>query len=428
MVEYWIGEHEESGIPTEEKGGIVCGTILEHLAFALCVSCPRRDLSLHEQEKRVCSRSTSILTMPRWNSIIFSTRQTNMYNILVVTPDFLSSSTFDDNLNNIQNSGGISTFKGFDFSGFSGTEHNIVMSHPSVGRYSRSESQTLNHYTGQNVKTFSNSSQFLSFSESLYQESKKNSMQRLDAATCMQEYSVTFLSSKRNLFVVLKSPVVFPWNQASGNGSILAVLDSRNWQQDLTTDGGVHWNPSAWMCSSIHDSAATLAIEGSVSYNNPKQFVPAGGIDLACNINKASSNLKTYNNWTIASQVQNQTYEVDYCLSEVVPEKCQVQFSVYLMGIVLICNLCKFISMVLTRFAFISAKPPLVVLGDAIASYLDDRDVSSEGICLLVGPDSEKHNFNEGTKIDRAKKAIWTDRPKRWSDVVRGTWMTLLIL
>ncbi|CZR64654.1 uncharacterized protein PAC_14552 [Phialocephala subalpina] len=291
-----------------------------------------------------------------WNSIIFSTRQNNLYSIFAVTPDFVSSNNFDDNLNNVDNSGGHSTFRGFDFFGYKGTRRNMSMGDPGYGS---------KFYTGRSVATEFKSSDFLSFAKGLYQESTNGSMKQLDSATCMKEYSATLLSNSRNLLVVVKTPVSFPANQTARNGSIL----------------------SAWMCSSVNDSAAILMQEGDMSGPN-NRFVSRGGLDLTYDTSK------------------NRTYEVDYCLSETVPEKCQVLFSVYLMGIVLVCNICKFVAILLTTKAF--TNPPLVVLGDAVASFLNDLDPTSEGICLTMGPNAELRNM--------------------WSAVGRGTWLTLLVL
>ncbi|KUJ06759.1 uncharacterized protein LY89DRAFT_678348 [Mollisia scopiformis] len=344
-----------------------------------------------------------------WNSIIFSTRQTNMYSMLIITPDFLSSDAFDNNTQNIQQSGGYIDFYGFDFSNFDGTRENMTYNE-------RWETSFENgKYTGGGVGGEFNSSTFLPFASDLYQASKNSTMKRLEAADCMREYSATFLSGQRNLFIVVKSPVSFPPNQTLDNGSMLAVLDSRNWNMDLTTDGGLHWNPSAWMCSNIHDPAAILLVEGQK--NDQGIFEQSGSLDLTCDTSKALSNMNQYNNWTIASQNQNQTYEVDYCLSETVPEMCQVQFSIVLMIIVIVCNVCKFVCMVWTQWAF--TDPPLVVLGDAIASFLSNRDVTSEGICLTVGPNAELVEPGGGTEIQRAKKRNWTGKPKMWSDSCR---------
>ena len=72
--------------------------------------------------------------------------------------------------------------------------------------------------------------------------------------------------------------------------------------------------------------------------------------------------------------------DVGFCLSETVEEHCQVQFSGAIMVLVIVCNLCKMLVM-----GYISWKrptEPLVTVGDAIASFLDQPDLTTIGNCL----------------------------------------------
>ena len=71
---------------------------------------------------------------------------------------------------------------------------------------------------------------------------------------------------------------------------------------------------------------------------------------------------------------------IDYCLSKRAKENCKLQFSLTIMIVVIICNMIKTICM-----AIISWKQdpePLVTLGDAIASFLDRPDVTTDGHCI----------------------------------------------
>jgi len=71
---------------------------------------------------------------------------------------------------------------------------------------------------------------------------------------------------------------------------------------------------------------------------------------------------------------------IDYCLSDPVEERCRLQFSLVIMGIVIGCNVVKTICMVLTLWYHRSQ--PLVTLGDALASFLDHPDPTTENMCL----------------------------------------------
>ena len=71
---------------------------------------------------------------------------------------------------------------------------------------------------------------------------------------------------------------------------------------------------------------------------------------------------------------------IDYCLSKRVREHCKLQFSLTIMIVVIVCNTIKTVCM-----AMISWKQdpePLVTLGDAIASFLDRPDVTTERNCI----------------------------------------------
>lgn len=348
---------------------------------------------------------------------MFSSNQANIYSALIVTSDFISSDTFDSNLGNLESSGGFTEFKGFNLTSSKAPRRNITVASPEGG----------GAFAGADVKNEFNTSSFLSFAENLYQKSKTtNSMAYLDAATCIREYSADFLAKQRNLLVVVSSSTELPPGQVAGNGSMLALLDSRNWNQDLSSNGGAHWNPSAWMCSSIRDPAAIIINEGSIDSNNGNRFSPSGGIDLTCDISKVLDYEKKYQNWTVASQVQSHTYAVDHCLSEIAPEVCEVQFALSLMIVVLACNAIKLFCMIMAIKAF--PKQPLVVLGDAVASFLNTRDPMTAGLCLIVGPNAERHDPQGGTEIQKAKTRNWSDKPKLWSDVARGNWMMALTM
>lgn len=73
-------------------------------------------------------------------------------------------------------------------------------------------------------------------------------------------------------------------------------------------------------------------------------------------------------------------YDIDYCLSKLEDGGCQLQLSVMIMTIVIICNLVKALCMILTvRSCFAT---PLLNLGDAIESFLKKPDFFTVNNCL----------------------------------------------
>ncbi|KAI9770843.1 MAG: hypothetical protein M1839_003038 [Geoglossum umbratile] len=77
--------------------------------------------------------------------------------------------------------------------------------------------------------------------------------------------------------------------------------------------------------------------------------------------------------------------DIDYCLSQKVDEKCKLQFSLYIMIVVIFCNLVKSVAMFLTVWK--KQAQPLVTLGDAVSSFLDNPDAATKGMCLLSKSD-----------------------------------------
>ena len=71
---------------------------------------------------------------------------------------------------------------------------------------------------------------------------------------------------------------------------------------------------------------------------------------------------------------------VDYCLSKRVRENCKLQFSLTIMIVVIVCNTMKAVCMAMISWK--QGPEPLVTLGDAIASFLDRPDVTTERNCI----------------------------------------------
>ncbi|KAI4214506.1 MAG: hypothetical protein LQ351_002923 [Letrouitia transgressa] len=75
---------------------------------------------------------------------------------------------------------------------------------------------------------------------------------------------------------------------------------------------------------------------------------------------------KNAERWTVDG------YHIQYCLAQPVQEECRLQFSLVIMAIVISCNLVKTICFYLIMWKGDSR--PLITLGDAIASFLNEPD------------------------------------------------------
>ena len=98
---------------------------------------------------------------------------------------------------------------------------------------------------------------------------------------------------------------------------------------------------------------------------------------------------------------------IQYCLSKHVDEHCTLQFSLAIMIIVIICNLIKTICM--SIIVWKQDPEPLVTLGDAIASFLDQPDVTTEGKCIL-----DKTQFQDKGSWRLLKPCSWDPKRVRW--------------
>lgn len=113
-------------------------------------------------------------------------------------------------------------------------------------------------------------------------------------------------------------------------------------------------------------------------------------------------------------------YPIDYCLVQEVDEKCMLQFSLPIILIVIICNLIKTACMV---WVVLEGGPrPLVTVGDAVASFLNEPDFVTKNICL-----ANKRFFR---KKDWQKKLLtWQFKRHRWFRAASMTrWLVCNIL
>lgn len=100
----------------------------------------------------------------------------------------------------------------------------------------------------------------------------------------------------------------------------------------------------------------------------------------------------------VVSGYEGNTYHVQYCFSKPTEERCQVLFSIIIMGIVICCNLAKTLCMLLTLR--LQRCQPLVTLGDALESFLRRADPATEAVCLA------------GKRGFLGKK--WENAPMKW--------------
>jgi len=206
--------------------------------------------------------------------------------------------------------------------------------------------------------------------ETLHGKALNGSLVKYDPADCQKEYAVSFVSKVRNVLLVTND------TDATNN-----VLDASSWS---------FFNEVSyyWICGDGYQGDPYLS--GT----------------LVCSPSIATA---TANNWTLFA------HPISYCMVEPVTEECRLSFSLVIMLAVIAANLTKATIMVLTFWKL--REPTLVTIGDAVASFLEQPDPTTAGICLSTKRDIVKGEWKK--KIEKRwvpKRHFWFRAAsiKRW--------------
>ena len=215
------------------------------------------------------------------------------------------------------------------------------------------------------------------------QDFQFSTQQRLENTQCIQAYGQTFVSS---------------------HGNVMAVTSDLNVSQPVfevaqfAIQGGAGSSgvPYYWICQSTdksHDSS-NCNINGVL--RNPESWTLE-------NVTSGWDDTQVYNNVT-----------VDYCLSTPIEERCRLQFSLPIMAIVIGCNLVKMICMLLSLW--VHKSQPLVTLGDAIKSFLQHRDSTTENMCLPTRLKFMNNDWSSGARTWHTERHRWftAASARRW--------------
>lgn len=127
--------------------------------------------------------------------------------------------------------------------------------------------------------------------------------------------------------------------------------------------------------------------------------------------------------------------EIEYCLSEPIPERCACTANVPIIAVVLVCNFIKLVAMYIVATRLHDS--PLITIGDAIESFLDSPEPSTEGICLLsrdqvrrkVWPSSSNNDDNNNSTSLRPVPLTASLQRMRWLRAASLTrWATTICL
>ena len=192
---------------------------------------------------------------------------------------------------------------------------------------------------------------FTDVRDSLEDWQKTKNWTKLNRDECIDAYATEFLSDRRNLVAIIAN------ESTPTNRSVQHVLE-------YTYFASFQMDFYGWIC----DTEDPYSLYEIGNEDKP------GSSDYRCS--SFLSGVKAASNkWNVAG------WDIDYCLSELTPEKCRLSFSRTFGFVVIIFNLGKCITML--AIVFYVRDTPLTTIGDAIRSFLDTNDPPTEGMCLL---------------------------------------------
>ena len=220
----------------------------------------------------------------------------------------------------------------------------------------------------------------------VWQQAQNGTLERLNPSQCIEEYAVNFATKRRNLILVTNDTDRLAEPRTYNNYNSAVMPPSIRCPSD----------PFDWICGQRGGDCLNRDVEN--------------GLEL-CPVAYKSID---------RSRWEPLGNKVDHCLSEQVAGICKVQFSTAIAWTVIAFNLSKVI--LLLGIFFLLREDPLITMGDAVASFLERKDETTAGLCLM----------------GRHQIALWGMPPipqpyksitRRWLDVVsKGRWWFCMFL
>lgn len=194
-----------------------------------------------------------------------------------------------------------------------------------------------------------------SFPDASQVQKEASTWEKLSKKECLSTYAQGILSDRRDLVLV--------HNNAS-EGSLSDVYEY-SYHLDDTSD-----DPYAWMCeeSLIREKFNALTNSSHVFWNQ-------SGPQPTCRTIKKvlfSHHLEQWTPWD---------YDIQYCMSEKHQATCRLNYSLSLAIGVMLSNVIKVVAMCYVAFGLTDR--PLITVGDAVSSFLEHPDRTTEGACLV---------------------------------------------
>lgn len=236
----------------------------------------------------------------------------------------------------------------------------------------------------------------------MQQKARNHTLDRLSNLECINEYAQSIQSTRRNLFLVFADDTLpEPSTTKDGLQEVYAG-NFRNAYNIRVSFRRFH-DPYSWMC------------KGREGFN-PKRCVEDIPDIKEADRNESCRYLisefqKAPDDWRMP--FSKKSYPVDHCLAEEADERCKIQVLPKIAIIVTALNLFKAILIFYVVFGV--KENPLLTIGDAVASFLEKKDDTTRGMCLLSVKEVKKHGgyFPVGRKEWKGKVYRWKNAASR---------------
>ncbi|EGD93019.1 hypothetical protein TESG_00576 [Trichophyton tonsurans CBS 112818] len=210
----------------------------------------------------------------------------------------------------------------------------------------------------------------------LYDMSQNGVLEELDNAACIDAYTKTYQNSYVNVLLV---------TDTQHNKSEYRYVGYQEVYRPVTG------SPFTWICPNDYEEATKCQSK----LLNTKPEIVAG-------------------NWEVLAQ------PIKYCLAEVAPPHCKLQYSLPLTVVVMVFILVKAITIC---YVAITIDTPILTVGDAIASFLEKPDTTVRGKCLLSMKDLTGLSNTYDPFWIRRNRWVFFHKPKQWRSAVSpGRW------
>lgn len=235
--------------------------------------------------------------------------------------------------------------------------------------------------------------------DDLQARAHNGTLDKLTPTDCIGQYATLIQPYRRNLLLVA-SDDKFPGPKKNTfiNGSdvydalAFASIDARGPRQAA--------DAYQWICSGLNTGSEHCTSRVSEIKSSPWTW--RTGSDN-CTVIASSKDNQTVL-WTTEC-FDRSTYPVSYCLSERAPAHCKVHFSRDISILVTVINFAK--AALMFYAAFKISGEPLITMGDAVASFVDNPDPSTKNMCLLSVLDLKDGYVRPDGRDWKHPKASW---------------------